>query len=349
MEMDNTNAQQPSDQSPTIQPESGIFNQMGYVPIIIGGIILIIIVGVVAYMLGTRSNKPQSVQQNQQVIQPSPTSTSLPINTTTSTVPKLVAFMRKGDIFIKNFSTGKEVKVSKTSPVDTPQLSYDGKYISYFYLIHGGDGFPTSNIYVADTQGGYEADVGVGNLASRLTWAKDGNYVGFVSHFTDGKPTTAILYDPTLRKSILEQEVNTMRKDTYGNSVLTTDKSYNISLPCTTVEQKYISFCKQYESVLNKDLTYEDTTYNREEYSKSQYAKPNYNLTRSRKLPNGLVILEYYTGEPQNPESKWGIGGGSFIPGYDEGVTQTYSLLIGEPIGKVIQEIPLSIDTDWVF
>lgn len=339
----------PSDIQPTtnntIKP--GFLNQKGNLLLIVSVIFFIVVVGVVPYILGSRNNKIPNAQQSQQINQPSPTSiNNQPSITSVNTNPKLVTFMRKGDIFIKNFTTNKELKVSKTSPVDTPHLSYDGKYVSYFHLIHGGNGFPTSDIYVTDTQSGYEANIGVGNPASRITWAKDGNYVGLISYFTDGKPTMAILYDPVLKKNILEQKVS---KDAYGGSALTTDKSYNVSLPCATLEQKYVTFCKEYESVLNKDLVRSDTAYKFEDYSKSNYAKPNYKLTKSQKLPNGLVVLEFYTGEPQNPESKWGIGGGVFIPGYDEGVTQTYSLLIDEATGKTIQELPLAVDTNWVF
>jgi len=333
-------------------PQQPTAKQSNHRMVLMLGVILLLIVaiGTGVYVLRTRNASiKQNSATNANLPATMPTSVPTISQQQTGTNPKVVAFMRKGDIFLKDFTTNQERKVSKASPVDTPQLSYDGKYISYFYLIHGGDGFPTSNIYIADTQGTYEANVGTGNLASRLTWAKDGDYVGFASHFTDGKPTTATLYDPALKKTILEQEVNAMRKDASGIPALTTDKSYNVTLPCATLEQKYMSFCKEYEAVLNKDVTYEDTSYKRDQYSKSSYTKPNYNLTKARKLPNGLVLLEYYTGEPQNPESKWGIGGGSFIPGYDLGVTDTYTVLLNETTGQVIQEIPMAIEADFIF
>lgn len=100
---------------------------------------------------------------------------------------------------------------------------------------------------------------------------------------------------------------------------------------------------------MNKDLTRGDTSYKIEDFRKSKYTKPNYNLTKSQKLDNGLVVLEYYTGEPQNPESQWGIGGGSFVPGYDKGVTETYTILLNEQSDKVILELPRAVDSDFVF
>ena len=114
------------------------------------------------------------------------------------------------------------------------------------------------------------------------------------------------------------------------------------------MQAAYRAFCNEYNTVLHNDLTYEKTDYNRIIHQEATYAKPNYILTKSQKLPNGLVQLEYYTGEPQNPESQWSSGG-SFVPGFDPGVTQTYTLLIDEKSGNIIYEIPQAIDTDVLF
>jgi len=335
----------PSTNTPSPKP---IHNKTGKPILIISIIFLLIIFIASAYDLinSSMTNKsPRSIPSQRYVYNPPPSPKVL------NTKPKMMAFMRKGEIWLKNFDIDKEQKISKSVPVENPQLSYDGKYLSYFSLIHGGDGFPTSPFYVIDTGGVSEFQLGKGNMASRVHWAKSDDYLGYIN-FPDYKKTQAILYDAQLGKRILVVNLIDSPKNTQGISVLTsdnsyTDKSYNVTLNCSNLELKYVSFCKEYENILDNNQTYINTVYNRNYYIKSKYTKPNYNLIRSQKLNNGLVVLEYYTGEAQNPESKWGMG--SFIPGFDEGVIDTYTVLIDEASGKVIDEVPLAIDTDFIF
>lgn len=344
---ENNNQQTVFPQNPLPQNNVPI-NQKGNFLLILGIVVLVLIVGVIAYFLGAKNNQTNqystSKKENQQL---SPTNKTE--QKTITATPKLAAFMKKGDIWLKDFASNKELKVSKTSIVESPHLSSDGKYVAYFSIIHATGGFPRGNLYLTDAQGSNESSLGLTNgFASRLTWSKDANYLGYIL-FPDGQASKAVLYDAGLNKKITETEVNSLRKDSSNIPVLTIDKSYNVDLNCNKLDTKYLSFCKEYEQVLNSDAKPYSGGYKTEQYSKSQYTKANYKLTRSEHLDNGLVVLEYYTGEPQNPESKWGEGGGSFVPGYDEGVTETYTVLMDESTGKIITEIPLAIDTNFIF
>lgn len=344
---ENNNQQTGSPQNPL--PNNNVpINQKGNFLLILGIVILVLIVGAVAYFFGTKNNRsyqPSATKPENQ--QPSPTAKTE--QRIIDSTPKLAAFMRKGEIWLKDFASNKELKVSKTSIVESPRLSSDGKYVAYFSIIHATGGFPRGNLYLTDAQGSNESLLGLTNeFASRITWAKNANYVGYIL-FPDGQASRAVLYDTGFNKKIAEVEVSSLRKDNSNIPVLTIDKSYNVDLNCNRLDAKYLSFCKEYEQVLNSDAKPYSGGYKTEQYSKSQYTKTNYKLTRSEHLDNGLVILEYYTGEPQNPESKWGEGGGSFVPGYDEGVTETYTILLDETTGKVVTEIPLAIDTNFIF
>ena len=351
MAIDNSNKIDPPAQ---VSPQNSIpqnnppIKQKGNFLLILGIVVLVLIIGAVAYFLGTKNNQSyQSSTTKLESQQPSPTAKAE--QKMVEATPKLAAFMRKGEIWLKDFASNKELKVSKTSIVESPHLSLDGRYVAYFSIIHATGGFPRGNFYLTNAQGSNESLLGLTNeFASRITWSKDANYLGYIL-FPDGQASKAVLYDAGLNKKITETEVNSLRKDSSNIPVLTIDKSYNVDLNCNKLDTKYLSFCKEYEQVLNNDVKPYSGGYKTEQYSKSQYTKANYKLTRSEHLDNGLVVLEYYIGEPQNPESKWGEGGGSFVPGYDEGVTETYTVLIDGSTGKVITEIPLAIDTNFTF
>lgn len=344
---ENNNQQTASPQNPLPQ-NNPIANQKGNFLLILGIVVLVLIIGAVAYFLGTKNN--QSYQSSTAKLESQQTSpTAKTEQKIVNSTPKLTAFMRKGEIWLKDFASNKELKVSKTSIVESPRLSSDGKYVAYFSIIHATGGFPRGNLYLTNAQGSNESLLGLTNeFASRVTWSKDANYLGYIL-FPDGQASKAVLYDAGLNKKIAEVEVSSLRNDSSNIPVLTTDKSYNVNLNCSQLNTNYLSFCKEYEQVLNSDAKPYSGGYKTEQYSKSQYTKTNYKLTRSEHLDNGLVVLEYYTGLPQNPESKWGEGGGSFVPGYDEGVTETYTILLDETTGKVVTEIPLAIDTNFIF
>lgn len=308
------------------------------------------------YYFGTLRNyktQPQNTAVSPKLL---PQSAQSPALVPVASTPKYATFMRNGQIWFMDFTINRSVKdyavkVSKTTKVELPKLSPNGKYVVYFSIIHATGGFPTSNVYIADTQGTSETNLGVTDeFASRLNWSNDGNTVGLIL-FPSGATgkTIAVLYDVQANKIVKELELNTLRDDQYGHKVLTIDKSYDVNLNCQQLESKYINFCAQFQSILNQNQTPLSASYKTEEYAKSQYVKLNYKLIRSDKLSNGLVVLEFYSGEPQNPESKWGEGGGSFVPGYDEGVTQTYTILLDESTSKVIKEIPLAINSNFIF
>lgn len=345
MEIDNSN--QPVNPSKIpVQSQSvstPVNNQKGFSPIVLGILVLLIVVAGGAYYLGTQKN--QSAINNTE--QNSRTSTTIvspsPIANTNN--PKITAFMRDGDIWVKDVFTNKESKISKTAAVQSPKLSPMGNYLTYHPIVHAAGGFPRGNLYLTDKNGTSEIVLGeagaLGSETSRITWSEDDKFVGFVLFQNTGETK---IYDVTEKKVVLEKAINSL-----PDNVRTLDKSYNATLDCNNLVAKYQAFCTKFQAVLNKDLTRSDTAYKMEDFRKSKYTKPNYNLTKSQKLDNGLVVLEYYTGEPQNPESKWGIGGGSFVPGYDKGVTETYTILLDEQSNKVILELPRAVDSDFVF
>lgn len=345
--MESNNSNQPTN-SPTIpvHPQSiqnPVKTQRGYFPLILGVIVLLIVVAGGAYYLGTQRNQstPTNIEQNNTT----PTITTFPSPSISTVKPKIISFMRDGDIWIKELSTSRESKVSKTTKVQSPKFSSNGNSMTYHPIVHAVGGFPRGNLYLTDKTGTSEIILGEAAAlwpeTSRITWSDDDKYIGFLLFQNTGE---AKIYDVAEKKVILEKNVNSLP----GN-VRTLDKSYNVDLDCHALETKYQTFCTKFQGVLNKDLTRSDTAYKMEDFRKSKYTKPNYNLTRSQKLNNGLVILEYYTGKPQNPESQWGIGGGSFVPGYDKGVTETYTILLDEQSDKVILEIPRAVDANFIF
>lgn len=314
----------------------------GVIFIIVGILVLVIAIGGAYYWGRQSTNKPQTS------VAPFPNTQVKQLSTRQD--PKYGAFMRKGEIYFKDFTKDQELKISKTPKVMKPNLSSSGKYVYYFSVIHSAGGFPRGNVYVADTKATFETLLGLTNpWVGRLNWSKDNDYLGFII-FPDGENAKAIIYDASSQKRVAETTVITLRTDTPGGvPTLVTDKSYNMSLGCSKLEIKYQSFCTEYEAILNTEQDIPDQNYKGEQYQNSEYTKSQYQLSRSQKLDNSLVILEYYTGEPQNPESKWGIGGGSFIPGYDEGVTETYTLLLDESTSEIVTELPLAIDADFLF
>lgn len=347
---------QPSPTTSIVQPTK--FNYW----IIVSIVLFILLASFSGFYFLSYKNQPQG--QPELKITNSPTTVANQINPTASINPSIVdkespkylAFMRNGDIWFTDF-TGEiaakdnEVKISKTSKVDSPKLSPNGKNLVYFSIIHDTGGFPTGNVYLTDTQGISEISLGAtNNYASRLTWSNDGSTLGLIlfSNGATGK-TIAAIYDSSAKKKIKEVELNPLKDNQYGQKGLTIDKSYGINLNCSQLESKYTSFCDQFQTVLNTDQTASAPQYKAEEFSKSQYAKPDYKLTESKRLNNGLVLLEFYKGEPQNPESQWGEGGGSFVPGYDKGVTDTYAVLLNENTGKIVKEIPLAINSNFIF
>jgi hypothetical protein len=320
--------------------------QKGFTPILIViGILILILVGGGAYYFGTKNSASQNSQTNL-VTTPPPTPTETnESRTNLSKTPKLAAFMRDGDIWVKDFSTDKEIKVSKTANVRNPKLSPQGKYVTYHPLIHAAGGFPRGNLYLADTKGIEEIILGeegaLGPDTSRITWSDDEKYLGFILFSGTGK---AKIYDIEAKKIVLEKDINI-----YDNNILTVDKPFKASLNCQGLAVEYQDFCKKFEGVLYKELIHPDLFYKTDEFSNSKFTKTDYKLSTSRRLENGLVVLQYYTGEPENPESEWGIGGGSFFPGYDKGVTETYTILLDETQDKIIIEIQLAIDSDFIF
>jgi len=308
--------------------------------ILVAIILALLIFGIGSYLFGTRN--PNNNTSSSKTI----TVVTLPVSVSIS--PKLVAFMRNGEIWVKNLVTNHEKKISKTAKVANPKFSPTGQYLYYFQIVHAGGGFPRYSLFINDAQGTSEKTFtkGANDSASKLKWSNDGKYLGMVLFGNDipggaNYSEEALIYDTSTQKETLLGKIK--RND------LSSDQ-YVVEGTCNQLPSQYTQFCTEYVAYLKvaRSTDYKNS-YKSEEYSKSKYTKPNYILSRSEKLDNGLVVLEYYTGEPQNPESKWGIGGGVFVPGYDEGVTQTYSILLDETANKVITELPLASDSDFIF
>lgn len=318
-------------------------NQQGNLLIVLG-VLIILIVGICgAYYLGTQKNQ-SPVNQPEQKSSISPTIVS-PSPIAKSNSPKVTAFMRDGEIWLKDLLTNTESKISKTAVVQSPKFSPMGNYVTYHPIVHAYGGFPRGDLYLTDKNGTTETILGEAAAlraeTSRITWSDDDKYIGFVLFQNIGE---AKIYDIAEKKIILEKEVNSV-----PNNIRTLHKSFNANLECNTLVAKYQAICTKFQAALNQELVRNNIAYKMEDFRKSKHTKTNYNLIKSEKLANGLVVLEYYTGKPENPESEWGIGGGSFIPGYDKGVTETYTILLDEQSDEVILENPRAVDSDFVF
>lgn len=262
--------------------------------------------------------------------------------------PKLVAFMRDGEIWVKDYQTNIENKISSSSKVALPKFSPDARYLTYFEIMHAPGGFPRYSLYVSDKDGQYERtfDMGANHFASKLKWSSEGSLLGLVLFANelpgDNYKEEAYIYDALARKEIL---IGRLADRQMANSY-----EYFVDSSCKELETAYVSFCNEYVSYIGENTESDYTgDYKRDEFLQSQYTKQDYKLSRSEKLDNGLVVLEYYTGKAQNPEASWGILGGVFYPGYDDGVTETYTVLLNESTGEVIDEIYKAVDSDFYF
>lgn len=256
--------------------------------------------------------------------------------------PKLAVFMREGMVYTKNFDNNQETKVSRTIKVGSPNLSSNGKYVIYFSIIHAAGGFPRGDVFIADVGGSYEKKLGSTNeFASKTSWSKDGNYLGLIL-FTDENSSSsdfyaeALLYDAMAQKDITRSRIN------LGQDL--SNDQYDVNFDCAKLEAKYVTFCNEFVAIAKAKQSLPELGYKADQYRNSNYTKAGYKLSKSYKITDDLVVLEYFTGEPKNPESQWGIGGGVFVPGYDEGVTQTYSVLLNEKTNKVITELLNAVD-----
>ena len=120
MEIENTNQPQASSQNPSQnQPLSSEAQPKRSKKIIISLSIIVALFafGIGGYMWGTRNSNLGNLNPFNSSITPSPTSTietTLP-PTTIIKVPKTVVFMRNGEIWIRDFTTNQEKKISKIS------------------------------------------------------------------------------------------------------------------------------------------------------------------------------------------------------------------------------------------
>lgn len=269
------------------------------------------------------------------------------INTQVENNPKLAVFMREGLIYVKNFNSNQEKKISQTTRVGSPNLSPNGKYIVYFSINHNTGGFPRSDVFISDISGSFEKKLGNTNeFASKISWSKDGNYLGLIL-FSDKNPfdsdfyAEALLYDLSSQKDIIRSRID-LGQDLSNNQ-------YNVNFDCDKLDAKYISFCNEFVLIAKTKQLTSELNYKADQYKNSIYTKTGYKLNKSYKITDDLVVLEYYTGKPRNPESQWVIGGGVFIPGYDEGVEKTYTILLNEKTNEVITEILNAVDTKFLF
>jgi Tol biopolymer transport system component len=275
---------------------------------------------------------------------------STPTETTNTQIennPKLAVFMREGMIYVKNFNNNQERKVSRTIKVESPNLSPNGKYITYFSIVHGFGGFPRGDVYIADVDGRFEYKLGNTNESgSKTTWSKDGNLLGLIL-FANENPSSsgfyaeALLYDAMLQKDIARTRISI--------DVDNWNYQYDFNFDCANLETEYVAFCNEFAGVARDKKSRPKYGYNADQYRNSIYKKEGYKFIKSYKAKEDLVVLEYYTGDPTNPESQWGIGGGVFVPGYDEGTTQTYTVLLNEKTNTVILEILNAVDTQFLF
>ncbi len=288
----------------------------------------------------------QEKQEQQTYIYPS--STPTPTLTPTPTVfvpqyagqkPVMAAFMRRGQIWVKDYVTGEERKVSQNEKVNMPSLSPDGNSVYYFEIIEaGGDGAPSYHMYIADTKGTYEhmfKDFS-NYYASKPKWSSDGKYMGVVlinaNSFNDHE---IWIYDTINRKQILIGKLI---------GTIWDGDSYKTKSTCPESDEEITHFCNEYLAYIAKDRKYNPETSIYEKYKNIPHDN-GYIQSGINREDNGTVQIDYYTGTPirQAPVM------GGYYPGYDEGITDTYSILIDAHTNEVIDRIQNAVETDYIF
>ena len=269
--------------------------------------------------------------------------------TNTNLTPSIAVFMRNGEIWIKNYDIDKESKISKATKVTLPHISPNGKYITYSEITHDTGGFPTNKIFINNIDGKseYRFSLNGNNYGSKLMWSGDDSLLGLIlfpeqDFKTQDNYGQAYMYDPAEESEIFIGDLK-MSDSTSTDSYMLKNNS-----SCNSLKDQYKLFCNKYINYLKKSRDYDNSiVYKRDKFSGEDYVRTEYKLLRSEKLMNGLVVLEYYTGKPQNPESNWDQG--SFVPGYDTGTTETYTLLIDEASNTIIDSVERAVGIDYYF
>lgn len=272
-----------------------------------------------------------------------PSSTPTPTLTPTPTIfvpqyagqkPIMAAFMRRGQIWVKDYVTSEERKVSQTEPVEGPNLSPSGNFVYYYDIVYASGGYPRYRTYIADIHGNAEYKLsGATNFhGSKFKWSEDGHYLGVV--YLDDNPRTktskVYLYDTSKQQEIL-----------VGTSI-PGDDIYDVDDTCTSLSDESKEFCIEYVSFLKKPRT---SMYLNNAYEKYKNLSNEYTLGSTIREDNGTIRLDFYKGKALHPYG----GIGMYIPGYDEGVTDTYSILIDAHTDEVIDRIQNAVETDYIF
>ncbi|HXK52831.1 hypothetical protein H6802_00470 [Candidatus Nomurabacteria bacterium] len=258
--------------------------------------------------------------------------------------PRSAAFMREGDIYFLDIeNSGDPVKISKTPKVSSPKLSPDGKYVYYFEIDHSTGGMPVYQIFVSDVLGEQEKTFSMlaNQSGSKPLWSEDSTMLGVLLYDMAGEL-------PQLQKAnIYDTKTQELIYLGYATLPPGIQDEYAIAGSCSQVGQKYIDFCKKYTAYVKVPRVgdFLDQTL----YRVSKYTEEGYKLSRATRIGDNKIVLEYYTGDPKNPEAFWGEGGGSYVVGYDAGVTETYTLLVDEGSGQVLYRLPQASEVDFLF
>lgn len=313
----------------------------------------IIVLGVVLHIAKIKSVKPQY-------------SSSLAVENFSKVEPKklprkpaMATYMHLGNIYVKDLKKNTVKRISKTPKVGSPKFSPDGKHIIYVNLAHFTGGFPRYTLFISDVNGSEEKsfdEMGFNYVTSRLFWSDTSQYLGLLvysnlSPAEDDYHTEVRIYDTATKQEYIlgKSYPETLEVNEY----VVSDFSCN-QFDSKTMRELH-SFCTSYLELISHegknegpDMEYEKYLLWNDEINK-KYGKPGYEKPYSDFLPNGLAVVLFYAGTPQNPEAKWEMGGGSFIPGFDKGVTETYTLLIDKEAQEVITELPQAADADFFF
>lgn len=253
-------------------------------------------------------------------------------NQTVTQNPKIAAFMRNGEVWVKDFVQNKQFKVSQTSKVHYPILSPKGNKVVYNEILHstGGQGIKTYYTNINTLKEHLVTD----QTALNKLWSQNERFLGYKVYNLNNQTYEVYIYDTNTNSNKLV--TTSLNKEFKNNNCLNILNGIN-----------YITFCQKYINyATNNNKSNVDDF---KSYENSNYTKQNYKLKNGKILNNGLVQLEYYTGEPKNPEANWGIAGGSFFVGYDKGVTETYTILLNPQNNVVIDNIPNAVETYYIF
>lgn len=258
-----------------------------------------------------------------------------------------IVFMRLGEIWVKDVNQNIERKISKEKAVSDPFFSPNGKFVGYYSINRAGDGFPTSDLYISANDGEkhFIFPHPANYYGSKLLWSEDEKYVGVILFPNASKGMASInIYSLSEEKLFYIGETSEGPRDKYNISETSCD-TQQLSSALADFCHKYLAYIREprgnassIEQMKQEDILRASVKekYQMKDYNNDPYIKV---------LDNGLISAMFYKGKPSIKIADME----AYIPGYDPGVTQTYTLLLSSDINTVLVRIENAVDADFFF